>query len=49
MREQNIIFFPQEKNRKPFIYNPKSGANIIKKPDNKIEKIPKKKYNVIIK
>ena len=48
MREQNIIFFPSNKNQKPFVYNPKTGT-LDKQKQNKIEKIPKKKYVVIIK
>ena len=49
MREQNIIFFPSNKNQKPFVYNPKTGTLINKQKQNKIEKTPKKKCVVIIK
>ena len=49
MRDQNIIFFPPHKNQKPFVYNPKNGTLVDKQKQNKIEKMPKKKYLVIIK
>ena len=49
MRDQNIIFFPPNKKQKPFVYNPKTGTLLDKQKHNKIEKIPKKKYVVIIK